>query len=268
MSNAAPGSQNGFDNSGRRGPIDWQQGNTVAQTDAAIKGLAARYAPQNDVVVAIEAINEPNIPAGINQDELKQYYYDTWGNVRVHSNDTTIVLHDGFLPVDSWNGFMGPSSGVWYVMMDDHHYEVFDSGTLAQNTQQHVSNVCQLSNDHLTHTDKWTIVGEWTGAMTDCAMWLNGRGVGARYDGTYPGSYYIGSCAGKSQGTVSGLSASDKANIRQFIEGQMDAYEKANGWIFWTWKTESSPEWDMQSLIANGVFPQPLSSRQYGNQCP
>ena len=78
-------------------------------------------------------------------------------------------------------------------------------------------------------TDKWTVVGEWTGALTDCAKWLNGRYKGARYDGTFPGSSKVGSCDGKYVGTVAGLSGDDKKNIGQFIEAQMDAYEEHTG---------------------------------------
>lgn len=33
----APGSQNGFDNSGRRGGIGWTQGDTIAQTRTALQ---------------------------------------------------------------------------------------------------------------------------------------------------------------------------------------------------------------------------------------
>lgn len=73
--------------------------------------------------------------------------------------------------------------------------------------------------------------------MTDCAKWLNGRNVGARYDGSYEGSYYIGSCDGYAVGTVAGLSEDARQNIANFIHAQMVAYEKAAGWIFWTWKT-------------------------------
>lgn len=77
--------------------------------------------------------------------------------------------------------------------------------------------------------------------MTDCSQWLNGRGVGARYDGTYnyngQSSSYIGSCDGKYSGTVAGLDATYRENIGKFIEAQLDGYEKAAGWIFWTWKT-------------------------------
>lgn len=80
----------------------------------------------------------------------------------------------------------------------------------------------------------WTIVGEFTGAMTDCALWLNGRNNGARYDGTYKGSEYIGSCDGLSSGTVDGLSAEQKSSIGAFIKAQQTAFEDAEGWIFWT----------------------------------
>ncbi|KAJ5130333.1 Exo-beta-1-3-glucanase (Exg1) [Penicillium bovifimosum] len=263
----APGSQNGFDNSGRRGPIAWQQGNTVENTKDALDALAARYKDDGDVVTAIEALNEPSIPGGVNQDGLKQYYYDSWGLLRKYSQDTTLVLHDGFVAPESWNGFMNQNSGVWYVMMDTHHYEVFDSSILTLDTTAHVNNVCSFANDHVKTTDKWTVVGEWTGAMTDCAKYLNGKGVGARYDGTFPNSQAIGSCAGKSSGTVEALSETDRANTRRFIEGQLDAYEKGNGWLYWTWKTEGAPEWDMQEQLAAGVFPNPVTDRQFPGQC-
>lgn len=114
----------------------------------------------------------------------------------------------------------------------------------------------------MASTGKWTISGEWTGGITDCAKWLNGKGKGARYDGSFNDAPKVGSCDGKSTGTVAGLSSDDKNNVGRFIEAQLDAYEKANGWIFWTWKTEGAPEWDMQDLLKNGLFPQPLTARK------
>lgn len=100
--------------------------------------------------------------------------------------------------------------------------------------------------------------------MTDCAKYLNGRGIGARYDGSYEkdgeGSYYIGSCEGKAEGTVEGLGQEDKDSISKFIGAQMAAYEKASGWIFWTWKTESAPEWNFKDLHAAGLIPKNCKS--------
>ena len=116
-------------------------------------------------------------------------------------------------------------------------------------------------------TNKVTVNGEFAGGITDCAKWLNGLGKGARYDGTYENSTRVGSCDGKSTGTVAGLSEDDKSNIGRFIEAQLDAYEKAAGWIFWTWKNEAAPEWNMQDLLAQGLFPQPLTARKHPGQC-
>lgn len=265
-SNTASGSQNGFDNSGRRGPIHWQEGDTVAQTVIAFDKLAHRYAKHTDVVDGIEALNEPFVPAGVSLGGLKDYYHSSWKKLRQYDDETTLILHDGFLQPDDWNGFMsGPNR---FVMMDTHHYQVFDNGLLSMDINAHVNTVCRLGHDHLRKVDKWTIVGEWSGALTDCAKYLNGKGIGARYDGTYgSGGGKIGSCAGKRQGTVAGLPAEDKAHIRRFIEAQLDVFEKANGWLFWTWKTEGAPEWDMQQLLAENVFPNPLTSRKFGRQC-
>ncbi|KAL1963725.1 hypothetical protein VTN77DRAFT_7929 [Rasamsonia byssochlamydoides] len=267
----APGSQNGFDNSGRRGPIEWQkQEGSVNQTLDAIQALAERYTPYADVVTAIEALNEPFTvggAAGVQLEPLKQFYYDSWGRLRQQNQDTALVLHDGFQDIDSWNGFMGPDSGVWNVIMDTHHYEVFENSFLVQSPDQHIQTACSFGKDKLSHTDKWTIVGEWTGAMTDCAKYLNGRGIGARYEGAYEGSTYLGSCDGKSQGTVASLSDEDRTNIRRFIEAQMDAFEMNTGWLYWTWTTESAPEWDMKEQLAAGVFPYPVTDRQYPGQC-
>ena len=157
---------------------------------------------------------------------------------------------------------MGPGSGVDYVILDTHQYQIFTPEQVSQSPSSHVSTACSFGSNTLRKVDKWTVVGEWTGAQTDCAKWLNGLGKGARYDGTYPNSYHVGDCTGKYTGTVAGLSADDKSNLRHFIEAQLDAYEQRTGWIFWTWKTESAPEWNMQDLLSGGLFPQPLTDRQ------
>ena len=223
----APGSQNGFDNSGRYGPVTWQQGDTVRQTLTAIANLAQRYAGDTDVVTAIELLNEPLGPV-LNLDAIKQFYYDGWGNVRNSNPFTVVTIHDAFEGVGYWNGFMNGASGVNNVMLDTHIYQIFDQGQVSQSPAQHVQAACG-SAGQLASTDKWTVVGEWTGAQTDCAKWLNGLGKGARYDGTLAGSSVVGSCDGKYVGSVAGLSSDDKHNIRSFIEAQLDAYEAHTG---------------------------------------
>ncbi|KAL2871093.1 glucan 1,3-beta-glucosidase [Aspergillus lucknowensis] len=259
----APGSQNGFDNSGRRGPIEWQQGDTVDHTLRAFEVLAQRYLSDDTVVTAIEAINEPFIPGGIDPEGLKEYYNDALAKVRENSFDAALLLHDGFLLPESWNGFMGQEE----VVMDTHHYQVFGNGEVAMSIDEHINTACQFGLQHLEAVDKPIIVGEWTGALTDCAKYLNGKGVGVRYDGTLSSSAPVGACTSKSEGSVASLTPEEISNTRRFIEAQLDAFELRTGWVFWTWKTEGAPGWDMQDLLASGVFPQPLTDRDYPNQC-
>jgi glucan 1,3-beta-glucosidase len=256
-----PGSQNGFDNSGRKGAIGWGQGDTVAQTLNAVRALAQRYASNTGVVTSIELLNEP-LPPGVNLDILRQFYNDGFGNIRAVNGETAVTLSDAFQGPSAWNGFFPGNN----IIMDTHIYQVFDVGLLQQNPNGFIGTACGKVGQ-LLQADKWTIVGEWCGALTDCAKWLNGRYNGARYDGTFGGSPTIGSCAGKYSGSVDALSGDDKYNIRRYIEAQLDAYEAKTGWVYWTWKTEGAPEWDMQQQLAGGLFPQPLTDRRYPGQC-
>lgn len=225
----APGSQNGFDNSGKRGEVGWTQGNTVDQTIKALNKIRDDHA-SHPAVASIELLNEPMGPS-LDMDVVRQFYMDGWGNLK--NSDVAVCFHEAFEGVDGWGDW---GSGMGNLLLDTHHYEVFDSGMLEMGVDDHVSSACDYGGQ-MASTGKWTISGEWTGAMTDCAKYLNGRGVGARYDGSFEkdgeGSYYIGSCDGKAEGTVAGLSQTDKDNISKFIGAQMSAYEKASGWIFW-----------------------------------
>lgn len=64
------------------------------------------------------------------------------------------------------------------------------------------------------------MVGEWSLADTDCAQYLNGRGIGARYDGSYPGSPWVGDCQYKTGGDGSSFSNEFKGFLRQFWDVQ------------------------------------------------
>lgn len=224
-----------------------------------------------DIISSIELLNEPaGFSSEINMDVVKQFYYDGWGYIHATYPSFTTVIHDAFQPIDSyWNGFMNTAMKVDNVMLDTHIYQVFTPGQLAMTPCEHVANACGNAPS-IAGTDKWLVVGEWTGALTDCAQWLNGLGTGHRYDGTFTGSggsYFIGDCARKVSGTVAGLSQQEKTNIQYYIEAQLDAYEAHTGWIFWCWKTESAPEWNFQDLLANGLIPSPITSRRVPNQC-
>ncbi|KAK7752601.1 hypothetical protein SLS62_005370 [Diatrype stigma] len=253
----APLSQNGFDNSGKRGGVQWGQGDSVANTLATINKIRDDFA-SHPAVAAIELLNEPMGPQ-LDMNMVRQFVADGWRNLQ--GSSVAVAFHDAFVGVTSWNDW---GNDMLPLLLDTHHYEVFDAAQLSMNIDGHVGTACGFGTA-MASSNKWTVAGEWTGAMTDCAKWLNGRGVGARYDGTFnfngQTSQYIGSCEGKSSGTVEQLTEADRANIQRYISAQMTAYEKAAGWIFWAWKTEAAPEWDFQKLANAGLIPQPLSSK-------
>ena len=131
---------------------------------------------------------------------------------------------------------------------------------------QHISSACSKAS-YLDSSTLWLLVGEWTAAANDCAKYLNGRGIGARYDGSYPGSTRVGSCTGLT-GDASTFSTSYKTFLGQHWEAQVMAYEKgAKGWIQWTWKAENADEWTYQAGLANGWIPSNPTKFKYPNIC-
>ena len=130
---------------------------------------------------------------------------------------------------------------------------------------QHIATACEQGSS-LSSSPLWTVVGEWTPAANDCAKYLNGRGVGSRFDGSFPGSTRVGSCTGLT-GQASSFSSSYKTFLRQYWEAQVMTYEKAQGWIQWTWKAENADEWTYQAGLANGWIPQNPTNFQFPNIC-
>lgn len=105
----APGSQNGFDNSGHltKTPT-WTQGDTTEHTLSVIEQIANKYAKESyqDVVVAIELLNEPLPDKLSGTDAVLQFSKDGYGKVRDVS-DLPVVVHDAFQEGTFWNGALG-----------------------------------------------------------------------------------------------------------------------------------------------------------------
>jgi len=268
----AAGSQNGFDNSGLRDSVDFLQDENLQLTLDVLKKVLDKYSQDEylDTVIGIELINEPLGPS-IDMDKYKNdylvpaysYLRDTLGR------DQNIIIHDAFEPFNYWDNFMTLEDGNHYgITLDHHHYQVFSSGELQRSWDERLGVTCSWGQGAASEYH-WTVAGEFSAALTDCAKWLNGVGIGARYDGSFykngVSSYYIGSC--QDNENVSSWSDERKQNTRKYIEAQFDAFEMRGGWIIWCYKTETSVEWGVNQLIANGLFPQPLTDRQYPGQC-
>ena len=115
-------------------------------------------------------------------------------------------------------------------------YQIFSNDELARSNDEHIE-ACNtqlsvpdppLTNPQFACTKKteltgyassniWTVVGEWSTAPTDCTKWLNGRGVGARWDNTYTTDgtgEYFNQC-GNYTGSYSGFSDDYKDFLRK-----------------------------------------------------
>lgn len=268
----APGSQNGFDNSGQKMDAPtWQtKQSNIDRTNAIIKTLASMFVNNPSVVPIIAPLNEP---AGFYSQQLldvaKQFWYDSYGNIRYpfgtsQQGNTVVMIHDAFQPISYWDDFMSPPD-YQGVILDTHVYEMFSVAGNQMSDSQHIQSACSHDGD-LSNASLWVVVGEWTPAANDCAKYLNGRGVGSRYDGTYPGSTRVGSCQGLT-GRAATFSQSYKDFLRQHWEAQVITFEKAQGWLQWTWKTEQTDEWSYQAGLENGWIPLNPTNYRYPNIC-
>lgn len=262
----APGSQNGFDNSGIRGGIHWQDPdkNYEWETVYTLQQIALLYGgPEyNDVVAGIELLNEP-LAMYLNMDKLKKFYDDGYNAVRERGNNN-VVIHDAYEQAGYFNTWMQPPK-YKNIVLDHHHYQWVYPSQLEMSIDEHVKAACDQGRKYAAE-NLHNVVGEWSAALTDCQPWLRGVGRASQFDGSDVGSTTkIGSCEGLQDFAF--WSEEQKSDTRRYIEAQLDAWEMSGGWIVWTWKTEHGVEWCTRDLILNGLFPQPLTNRKHPNQC-
>lgn len=166
-----------------------------------------------------------------------------------------------------WSGFDFAAAGWQGVAVDTHIYQVFNTDMVAWTGDQHIAAACDYATS-LSGYDFWVVVGEWSPAATDCAKYLNGRGVGARYDGTHPdATKAVGSCTGLT-GSASTFSEDYKQFLAKFWAAQAIAFERGGqGWIQWAWKAENADEWSYQAGLANGWIPRKPTNYAYPSIC-
>ena len=212
-------------------------------------------------------------PAGYFSDQVlevtKQYWLDSYEAIRTQNGsetNTVVLIHDAFQNSSYWSDFM-TSSEYQGVVLDTHIYQVFSDEKVNMTTNEHLQLACNQT-EILESYELDVVVGEWCPAITDCAKYLNGRGVGARFDGTYPNSTYVGDCS-LYTGSGASFSGDYKEFLRKFWEVQADAYETRYGWVQWLWKTEegTGEEWSYKAGLEYGWIPQDPTERKYPGLC-
>mmetsp|Transcript_19787 Transcript_19787/g.63636 ORF Transcript_19787/g.63636 Transcript_19787/m.63636 type:complete len:746 (-) Transcript_19787:112-2349(-) len=139
--------------------------------DASIDVLAAiasRYA-SNPTVLGVEAVNEPWQFTPI--DVLKEFYWRAYLRVKEIAPSWRFVMHDSFrFNKETWGGFM---EGCPDIALDTHVYQAWFEPSVRANFY---SNACAQKDiiSELERSFGPVIIGEWSLATDNCAMWLNG----------------------------------------------------------------------------------------------
>ncbi|KAI9834036.1 MAG: hypothetical protein M1819_003321 [Sarea resinae] len=274
-----PGSQNGWNHSGRQGYIGWlngTDGDLNAQRSLDIHNQLSQFFAQpryKNIVTIYGLVNEPRMTA-LPVDNVLNWTTSAIDIVRKNGVDAIISFGDGFMGLQNWKGKL---QGIDNLVLDVHQYVIFNVDQIAFDHQDKVKFACsgwtgQMKQSMNTATGFGpTICGEWSQADTDCATNLNNVNVGSRWAGTMNlqppstgGSVLTPSCPANS-GTCecsdanadpSKYSTIYKQWLQMFAEAQMASYETGWGWFYWTWITEESVQWSWKLGLAAGILPQ------------
>jgi glucan 1,3-beta-glucosidase len=219
----APGSQNGWDHSGRSGPINWPKDpQNIQETLRILETFAERYG-RHPALHGIELLNEPRdeVPLQI----LQQFYQDAYTRLRKHLEPgIAIVFHDSFRPL-AWKNFMQAPTFV-NVILDTHLYQCFDEQARSRTALQQLAFALnrQKTLDQMQREELPTIVGEWSLSLPPRAM--------------------------------RDLSALQVESVtRAYADTQLLNYEGTRGWFFWSYKLQAQSQWNFRHCVERGWLP-------------
>ncbi|KAL9113358.1 MAG: hypothetical protein Q9227_002399 [Pyrenula ochraceoflavens] len=267
-SHGSPGSQNGFDNSGHAGSVDWQQSDNIEKTITILETMASKYGSPNyaDTVVGLELVNEP-ISWGANQfSTTQQFAREAYSRVRAAAAaagnpNLNIVMHDAFQSGAQWTTLpseLGTTTSRSFHL-DTHMYQVFTDSDKSKDQSQHIAEACSWGATLASTNAQLPIhVGEWTATTNFC---VNPDGTS-----TIAGSSCYQDGCRCSSDPIESWNDALKEQTRRFVEAQLDAFEEnASGYFFWAYKGPGA--WGFEKLIDLGIFPNPVTDRKYPGQC-
>jgi glucan 1,3-beta-glucosidase len=236
---AAPGCQNGFDNGGILNVCEWHtREEHLAHSVDVLERLARRYrnAP---ALHAIQLLNEPrwDVPTEL----LKGYYRRAYDAIRAHCppERVAVVFHDGFRSHREYTGFMQPPQHE-NVIYDVHRYQCFEREDLEMDMFGHLHKAGDLRRQEAeAFADELmlpAIVGEWS-------LGLDLKVVSLWAEGPFDHA-------------LDHLDAFQRdVAYRAYAAAQLLALEHFHGWFFWSYRTETTPEWCFRECVERNWLP-------------
>ncbi|WVQ81392.1 hypothetical protein IAT38_003516 [Cryptococcus sp. DSM 104549] len=256
-----PGSQNGWNHSGKGGAVNWMYGVMgLANGERSLETLRSlvQYISQDgikQVVPMIGLVNEVQASV-VGTDVLSAFYYQAYAMIREMTgygagNGPIILAHEGFSGVAAWNGFL---KGADRLGLDQHPYLAFGTQIPDNHTVQ-AKTVCGWGGGTNDTSTSFGIVigGEWSNAINDCGRWLDGVDSTPQYELTKTGS-----CTQWDE--YFNFSEATKQSIMEYTMANMDALQN---YFFWTWKIgnstvmgyPTSPMWHYKLGLEQGWMP-------------
>jgi glucan 1,3-beta-glucosidase len=279
-----PGSQNGWNHSGRQGPIGWLNGTNGelnAQRSLDVHDRLSKFFAQDrykNIITFYGLANEPQM-VQLSVDAVVKWTSDAYNIIRGNGLNANVVFGDGFMGLGNWQGLLTGYSGL---ILDVHQYVIFNNGLIKYSHQEKVKYACdgwtQQAEESQNPSTGYgpTMFAEWSQADTDCAKYLTNVGWGNRWTGTYNSGNASTQALTPMCPTTDGSCSCDAANapaseysdaykkfLLTFAEAQMSSFEKGWGWWYWTWDTESAPQWSYRQGLAAGILPAKAYDRDF-----
>jgi glucan 1,3-beta-glucosidase len=283
----APGSQNGWNHSGRQGVIGWlngTDGDLNAQRTLDIHHKLSVFFAQpryKNVVTMYGLVNEPR-NVELDTTKVVAWTQKAIEQIRADNISAIIVFGDGFMGLDNWQGKLQGNDGL---LLDVHQYVIFNTDQLVLKHRDKLNFACKAwtqqskrSMDTKTGFGP-TMCGEWSQADTDCTQYINNVATGTRWEGTFntgnpKSSVLVPQCPLKTSACSCTKANEDPSNysteykkwLYQFAIAQMDSFEAGWGWFYWTWETEKASQWSYRRGLAAGILPAKAYDRDW--TCP
>ena len=233
-------------------------------------------------IIGIEPVNEPwwFIPLDI----LKEFYWLSYNIIQREAPHWITLMHDSFrLSPGAWAGNWMKGCSNW--AMDTHIYQAWSE---PGNIYTYIENTCAMAYNIILMESLGVpiIVGEWSLATDNCALWINGLNdnvpgypkvkcdfvkcpipdnyeTDKRKDSWWKGENTLDpqGNGGKSyiiNGTCPRGRPFDNEDYDMNILAKAKLYvfdTLTHGQFFWNFRTEYEPRWDYQQAVQKGWIP-------------
>ncbi len=236
---AAPGCQNGFDNGGILNVCDWaSKAEYIDHALDVLERLAQRY-KDAPALCGIEVLNEPrwDIPT----DLLKDYTERAYQRIRRHcaAEQVSVIFHDGFRDFRQYAGFL-QAPEYNNVTFDIHRYQCFVREEIDLDIFGHMRKGAEDLREEVRamvrESGYQVICGEWSLGLDQkvVSLWAEG-----------PFNHALENMDEFQAATA----------LRGYAAAQLLSLEQGDGWFFWTYRTETTPEWCYRDLVDQGIIP-------------